>query len=362
MSFDLVEMTKSAVGGQVSGKIGGLIGLDEEATGSAVNAAIPVLIGGMIKKTSTSHGASEMFGMLDKFDGGMLDNLGGIFDGGQKQSGMMDMGQKVLALIFGDKLNSILEAIAKLTNRKPGTVSTLLGVLCPVVMSVLGKQKKAAGWDIGNFTSTMAEQKSNLSGIDPALIDGIGIGFLLGPGQEKAAEALGEASKAMGAGVDKAGDMAGHAAQGAGNLMKILLPVILLAAVGFLAWKFLFTGGGIEPGKTKEAPAPAVVALAEEKGAVAKLSGVFEGVTGAIDGIRDKASAELAADKLGGISENIEKLGLGKLSGSKKLALKVAVSGFRAKLDRMLETVYKIPGVEDALKPAIDNLQEKLGG
>lgn len=386
MSFNLMELAKGALTDKIMGSIGGLLGTDAKATSGGIGAALPALIGGMMKKTSTSGGASEVFGVLDKHDGGMLGDLGGIFDGGEKQEGMLSMGQGLLKMIFGGGLSGILETIGKLSGLKSGMIGKLLSVLAPVVMGILGKQKKSAGWDIGNFTSAMASQKDHLPKMDSGLMDSLGIGSMLSSAKGVASGAVGAASDAAGAvggavsgGVDKAADVAA----GGANMLKILLPVILLGALAFLAWKFLLPGATAGDDENKKTDDTSQVAPGGQggqggqgtlglggggAGMAAAIPGqftrIYDGAKAAVSDVTDVPTAEAARDKFDGFTTKLGTLTpmMGNLPEAAKTQIGEGISGFTSELPSMLDKAYNIPGVEDVLKPSVDGFLEKLGG
>ncbi len=353
--MNLLDMTKSSIGKQVAGQIGGLIGLDEKKTSAALDLALPALMGGMMKKAGTKEGAAELFGMLDKFDGSMLDNLGGMLTGG-KESMLIEMGKKILAALFGGNLSSILATVGKLVGLDATKAGSLLGLLAPILMSVLGKQKKAAGWDVTKFASALSSQKDFMPKLDSSLTNALGIGNMLGAGKE----ALGSAGRAVSGGIDRAGAAAGQAADAGGSLLKMLLPLIALVAVGFLLWKFVLNPAG-DPEKT-DAPAGSGGAIVDSESPVEKVQAIFADAKSALESVTNVDTANAAVSSLGSLTQRIDGLGLANLAGPAKLALKPVVESFRTAIQGILEKAYAIPGVEAILKPAVDTMLNKLAG
>lgn len=353
--MNLLEMTKSSMGKQVAGQMGNILGLDEKKAVAALDVALPALMGGMMKKAATKEGAAEIFGMLDKFDGSMLDNLGGMLTGG-KETMLIDMGKKILAALFGGNLSSILATVGKLVGLDATKVGSLLGMLAPILMSVLGKQKKAAGWDATKFASALSAQKDFMPKLDSSLTKALGIGNLLGA----AKEAPGSAGRAVSGGVDRARAAAGQAADEGGSLLKMLLPLIALVAVGFLLWKFVLNPAG-DPEK-KDAPAGSGGAIVDSDSLPDKVQAIFTDAKSALENVTDIDTANAAVSSLGSLTQRIEGLGLANLAGPAKLALKPVVETFRTAIQGILEKAYAIPGVEAILKPAVDTMLDKLAG
>ena len=90
--------------GQVlgSGNVGAIsqaIGADESTTSTAIQAALPMLLGGLARNAQSEDGASSLSGALDRdHDGSVLDDIAGfVMGGGAQQSN----GAGILGHIFG---------------------------------------------------------------------------------------------------------------------------------------------------------------------------------------------------------------------------------------------------------------------
>ena len=100
MAINLIDLVKSQLGNQVIGQIGGLLGESTDKTQSAINGAIPALLGGLMNTASNSSGAGNLLSALNGVDDGLLNNIGGMLGGGQSK-GVMDMGSKLLGSLMG---------------------------------------------------------------------------------------------------------------------------------------------------------------------------------------------------------------------------------------------------------------------
>ena len=65
MSVNLLELLQGQIGKQVIGQVGNILGESEENTTSAVGAALPSLVGGLMKQASTTQGAEDLNRQLD---------------------------------------------------------------------------------------------------------------------------------------------------------------------------------------------------------------------------------------------------------------------------------------------------------
>ena len=85
MAINLMDLVKTAINTSgVADQIGSAVGLEKSKTNSAIEAAIPVLLGGLMKKAATPAGASELSNIFKKQDAdpSVLDNLSSLVTGG----------------------------------------------------------------------------------------------------------------------------------------------------------------------------------------------------------------------------------------------------------------------------------------
>lgn len=143
MPIDLMNLAKNALGGGLMDQFAGDLNESPEVTRNAVDAGIPAVLGGLLGKMQSSGGASEIMSALDEDDGGLLSNLGGaLFGGGQ--SGSLAKGASMLAMIYGARQGGVLGSIASMVGmRNAGGATKLMGMLAPIVLSFIRKQRTA---------------------------------------------------------------------------------------------------------------------------------------------------------------------------------------------------------------------------
>ncbi len=362
MAFNLLELTKSAINKHTTAQMAGLLDLDEKSTGQAISLALQALVGGLINKAQSPAGASELFELVEQHDGSMLGNLGELFTGG-KHTMLIEMGQKILQSIFGNKLTSIVGTIGKLTGLDSAKANSLPGMLAPILISVLGKQKKTSGWDVTKFSSALMSQKELLPTMDPGLTKAPGMKNLPGAGKKTVASS----GRVVAGGMDRAKATAGHTAQAGGSLLKIVVPLLAVVALAFLAWKFLLAPPAPNAGpgapKTNQLPGTGgsgLVGDLDSGNVLGQVRDLFGNVMTTIESVKDEATATSAATRLKVLSDKVDALGLGKLDGLANTGVSVAVKAFRPKLEEILANVYKIPGVEAILKPAGESFLNKF--
>ena len=114
------------------------IGADEATTSQALQAALPVLLGGLARNASRADGAASLGTALNDHRGGAMENLGGLL--GNAESGP---GAGILGHVFGQKRTTVEQGVGQATGLKQQQVGKLLMVLAPIVMAALARRQQA---------------------------------------------------------------------------------------------------------------------------------------------------------------------------------------------------------------------------
>lgn len=137
----ILELLDSPMGKQLIGGIAGQTGNSEVKTASVLSMAMPLLMGAMKKNASTTQGAEGLMNALNsKHNGSILDNLGGLFNGGVDQS-LMNDGAGILGHLLGNKQSLVENTLSKQSGLDTSSVAEILKIAAPILMGFLGKQK-----------------------------------------------------------------------------------------------------------------------------------------------------------------------------------------------------------------------------
>lgn len=111
-----------------------------EKVRSALAMALPMMLGAMKKNSRTDDGAENLNNALEnkKHDGSILSSMSENFNGGK----LISEGSGIMNHIFGGKQNKIEQAIGSSAAMDPNKVSQLLKMAAPVILGILGSQKR----------------------------------------------------------------------------------------------------------------------------------------------------------------------------------------------------------------------------
>ena len=393
MAINLMDLVKSAISSSgVADQIGSAVGLEKSKTNSAIDAAIPVLLGGLMKKASTPSGASELSNFFKKQDAepSILDNLGSLVSGGAT-SKLLGMGSSLLPMLLGSSQASIVSVLMKLLGIGDKGVLGLLGSLAPIVMSVVGRQAKSAGgFEPGVLTNLLGGQNNFLSSALPNELKGVmGLADLGRQTNETVTNAARNTTRETTTRENttrEKGYVAPAPAAPASNPLSWLLPLLALGALGFLGYTFM-SGTKKEEVKTPVVrttptpvpekapaikPAPEVVAAPLElpklelPGGMSiedlqkKLAGSFDGITTTLGSITDVDTAKGAVSKLEEAAKAYADLGMDRMPAAATGTLAPFIKPYFEKVGGLLNTLYLIPGVKDIIEPVLGPMVQSV--
>lgn len=151
----ILDLLNSPMGKQIISGVSSQTGQSADKTGDLLTMAMPVLMGAMQRNASTPEGASGLLGAITgKHSGSILDNLGGLFEGGVDESVTND-GAGILGHILGGKQPAVENALSQKSGIDAGSVAQILKVAAPILLGVLGKQAKQNNVNDSNGLSSL---------------------------------------------------------------------------------------------------------------------------------------------------------------------------------------------------------------
>ncbi len=139
--MDLMDLLQGPIGRTLLEGMSARTGQDQSTTQSALQAAIPMLMGALKKNASDPDKASGLMdALMNKHNGGLLDQITDIFGGGSVNEDVVEDGDKILGHVLGDKKEMVAAALSKQTNMDTSSAMDILKMAAPVVMNMIGKQ------------------------------------------------------------------------------------------------------------------------------------------------------------------------------------------------------------------------------
>ncbi len=140
---------------------------------------------------------------------------------------------------------------------------------------------------------------------------------------------------------DVAQDDVAQDGTGGFKLLKIVLPLLLIAALCYLIFTMLNTKNPAQQAKEK-------------------LAIHFEAVSTAVENVKDGASARVAAEKFKEATLTFDSLKLEGLPKDTQAIVIVPIRAFLEKIKGLLGKAIEVPGAQEILRPAAEGLMNKL--
>jgi hypothetical protein len=163
--MNLTGLLEDALSGDTVSQISQTIGADENTTSSAIQSALPILLGGLAQNSSTDHGAESLYGALERdHDGSVLSDLGGLLNGYQTGDGA-----GILGHIFGGQQSRVEQGVSQASGLDMSKVAPLLAILAPLVMGALGRTQREAGVGAGDLAGLLGGATQQMGSNSPLM-------------------------------------------------------------------------------------------------------------------------------------------------------------------------------------------------
>ena len=352
MAANLISEIAQFLSPEIVARIASALGLDKTSTQKAAGAAVPSLLAALISLVGKPQGAAKLNDVVAKQEPGVLSSLASVI-GQSGQKALIDNGASVLSSLLGGKtVSGLSSALGQYSGIGESGAKSLMGLLGPAVLGVVGQQQRSSGLDASGLARLLTSQKDSVlaalpSGFSKQLSGTDILDSLTGPTTRAVYQTPPKSTP---------------------SAWRWLLPALGLLAVGALAW-YLLSGRHAEGPKVAiEAPSPADV-LDKLRGVkvgdvdVGELAkSAISGLRSSLKDIKDEATAQAAVPALTQAATQFDQLTglLGQLAPEARKTLADAFAGIRPKLDKLFDQAVGLPGVGPVIQPTIDTIRSKL--
>jgi Bacterial protein of unknown function (DUF937) len=375
MATNLVSYIMQFLTPDLINRIAGALGLDRNDTQTGVAATVPALLAALGGVAAKPGGAQSLVDTI-KQQSSVVENFGSMLGTGSPSS-FVDKGSSLLMSLLGSRdQSSLVGAIGSFAGIGHSGGSSLLGMLTPLVMGLIGKQV-GPRLDVGSLSNLFASQKEQIAQALPRgmsnLLGGTGLLDSLSGTAGYATTAAEQAGRATTAAAGQFSQYASSAARsvstGAQRAAASTTPswvywAIPAIVLGGLLWYLLADH------TTQVAQHPTVVPTQTQTQSVV-FGGVDVGkqindslgeIRTSLAGITDAASANAALPKLQEATAQIDKVAamVRQLPADQRRVADGLVASSMATINQLFDKVLAIPGVAEVVRPTIESLKTKL--
>ena len=228
--MNILDIVKNYLPSNLASQLSQITGEREAGIANAIDAALPVLLSGVIYKSKENP--SSMMDIAQNAAGsGVLNNLTTLV--GRNESATTGGFNIWTALksLFGSKLDEVIGSIAAFSGVKSSVAEHTLGSTGTAVLGAIGKHAADKNLDAAGLSSFLGNQKGIISSLIPAGFDFDGVSTMLGLGGLTVTGAA--VSPFMAPPTEPISYAATVQKKGRSNWV---IPVIILAAIALLAW------------------------------------------------------------------------------------------------------------------------------
>lgn len=170
----IIDTVMSNLGDAQIAAIAGQLGTDPQQARTAIEHALPLIVGGMAQNASTSQGAEALHNALGDHAGSDIGSiLGSVLAGGGSSTGI---GGAILGHIFGNNQTAANQGLGQATGLGTQNAGQLLAILAPIVMGILANhaqnQNLGAG-GLGGMLGQESQQIQQQGGLTGGLLNAV---------------------------------------------------------------------------------------------------------------------------------------------------------------------------------------------
>jgi Bacterial protein of unknown function (DUF937)/PRC-barrel domain len=162
MPTNLVASVSNLLTAELRSRIASGLGLDRTVVEKAVAAAVPALFAALTSLVTKPGGPARLADAVAQQQPGVLANIAHII-GGSGQQDLIESGLGSLSSLLGEgTLSTLGNAVARYAGLGDGGSKSLMGILGPLLIGVLGQQQRASGLDASDLAQQLVSQKDNI--------------------------------------------------------------------------------------------------------------------------------------------------------------------------------------------------------
>ena len=342
-------------------KMASASGLDSAAAQKTAGAAVPAILSGLASLASSSNGARQLSNVIAEQPQNTLANLADMIGSSTR---IADTGKTLLSsLLGGGALNALVSAVAKFAGIGDGSSRSMLGMLAPMVLGILGREQREGGLNTSGLAQMLASQKDQFAAAMPAGLSE----HLNRSGFFDRLGAMGRADDTHPTARATAPMRAAATPPSSTHWAYWAIPLAALAGLGL----YLLSGDWsrredatrtTEATKTPTMQPTKAVSTATETDIGRQVTETINSLQGHLQGMRDAGAASAALPKLREMSGQLDRLTelASQLPPEARERVASSIKAANAKVKSTLDSIGPVADTTPGVRPTLDALRAKL--
>lgn len=179
MSSTLLDSFRDLLTPDTVSSIASRFGETESSISRGLTGGFGAILLGLLNKTGDAGAMRDVHGLVTQAaadtDGQAEGGLTSPLSGGTAALGTL--GSRLLTMVFDGNSAAVSDAIGRTSGVKSSTAASLLSLLAPVALTILGRRVRGEGLSAGGLTSLLTSEADSIRSLAPA-----GLGSLFGLG------------------------------------------------------------------------------------------------------------------------------------------------------------------------------------
>lgn len=161
----LMNLIQSTIRNSAITQLSEQLGKDEQTTSSAIDSALPILIGALYRSATKDEGAGLSQALESKHDGRILDDISAHVTNNDQADG-----RSILRHILGANLDAVAMILGAQAGIGERRATSLMAILAPLLLGVLGKAKAQSKLSAGHLTRLLCAEAEGLTKRSPTMM------------------------------------------------------------------------------------------------------------------------------------------------------------------------------------------------
>jgi outer membrane protein OmpA-like peptidoglycan-associated protein len=170
MSSTLLDSFRNFLTPDTVSSVASQFGESESGISRGLTSGFGAILLGLLHRTSDPGAMQDVHGLVTQ----AIADTDGQADGGAPSmlgagsAGLGALGSRLLSMVFGGNSAAISDAVGRTSGVKSATASSILSILAPVVLSILGRRVRTEGLSADGLTSLLTKEADSIRDMAPA--------------------------------------------------------------------------------------------------------------------------------------------------------------------------------------------------